>query len=383
MSAVRRSYRISAANAAHARLGAVQGARNIDHMHLITLEKRWKHHASGSGYDRLADYLNGVRVTRPDLSSAVGKLASKAWEHFGAEHGGLFDYGLGDRIAEERVFWRALGGRADIVHALYGDEQLDLLLRRAPLLRSKLVATFHLPSERTRDRFERVQPKELSRLSGAIVVASHEVAHFAQWLGADKVLYVPHGIDTDAFMPGPGNPGQTLKLLFVGLHMRDFEVAHRVADRCAAAGVDVVFDVVLPAARHGFFTGCDLVRRHSGISDAQLLALYQAADALFLPVTGATANNAVLEALACGTPVISTLIGGMPDYVDASCGWLLPPGDADAAFDCVQTLAANRDLARARRAGARARAEAMSWRQVAGQIQAAYARLDAGQAFAG
>jgi glycosyltransferase involved in cell wall biosynthesis len=164
--------------------------------------------------------------------------------------------------------------------------------------------------------------------------------------------------------------------------MRDFEVAHRVVDRCVHEGLDVVFDVVLPVQRFGFFTGCDNVKLHSEISDADLVNFYSHADALFLPLIDATANNAILEALACGTPAISTNVGGIPNYVDDSSGWLLPPGDADAAFECVKRLANNREEARNKRKGARAKAESLSWDRVAGTILAGYERLLAGRSFA-
>lgn len=351
-------------------------------MRMICVEKRWDHHIGRGGYSRLADFLDGRVVRRTRFTSLPGKVAAKGWEYLYGDREHLFDYRFGDRLAEERAFWLALALRAQIIHVLYGDEQLDVLLRRAWLLPSHLIATFHLPAERTRDRFERIQRSELRRLSGAIVQASNEVAAFASWLGPEKVMFIPHGIDIAGFTVGNGPEHGTLRLIFVGLHMRDFEVAHRVVDRCARERLDVVFDIVLPAARFGFFTGCDNVRRHSGISDQALIELYGNADALFLPLTGATANNAVLEALACGTPVISTDVGGIRDYVDESCGWLLPPGDAEAAFQRVKMLAENRERARAKRAGARAQAEKFSWERVAAQITAGYRRLAGGGSFA-
>jgi len=318
------------------------------------------------------------------MRSLPAKIAGKAWEYFCSDEVNinLFDYNFSDRIAEEKAFWLAQTTRAGIVHVLYGDEQLNILLRRASLLPGHLIATFHLPAERTRERFEHNQKVELNKLSGAVVVASREVPAFATWLGAEKVMYVPHGIDTTAFPMGSGNDGQAMKLVFVGDHMRDFDIAHRVADRCAQERLSATIDAVVPIQFAGFFCGCDNVRLHSNISGEALIALYQGADAMFLPVTGATANNAVLEALACGTPVISTDVGGIPDYVSEDCGWLLPLGDSEAAFQCVKRVAENRTLARAKRSAARAQAERFSWQQVAGQIAAGYQRLLSGGNFA-
>jgi glycosyltransferase involved in cell wall biosynthesis len=351
-------------------------------MRVICVQKRWQHHAGFSGYDKLSDFLPAHVVRRASFTSRSARLIAAAWDRGVGSPPHLFDYHLGDRIAEGKAFWASFARRADIVHVLYGDEQLNLLLKRAALLRGALIATFHLPAARSRERFER-QRAQFGRLAGAIVLASSELAAFRGWLGDDKVLFVPHGIDVTRIPVGAGGKSERLNLVFVGLHMRDFEVAHRVMDRCARENLPVDFEVVLRQDRLGFFTGCDNVRRHSNIDDSALLSLYGNADALFLPVTGATANNAVLEALACGTPVISTRVGGIPDYVDASSGWLLPPNDADAAFELVKRVAANREILGAMRQRARARAETFSWDRIAAQILAAYERVRAGESFSG
>lgn len=104
-----------------------------------------------------------------------------------------------------------------------------------------------------------------------------------------------------------------------------------------------------------------------------MIGLYRSADVLFLPVTNATANNSILEALACGTPVISTLVGGIPDYVDDESGWLLPVGDVAGHVNLIASLHGNRELARKRRQAARIQALKFDWRLVAEQMIALYA----------
>jgi glycosyltransferase involved in cell wall biosynthesis len=153
-------------------------------------------------------------------------------------------------------------------------------------------------------------------------------------------------------------------------------------DRCARENIDVEFDAVIPWNYVSYFTGCTNVRMHINIAEADLMKMYQRADALFLPVTGATANNSVLESLACGTPVISTDIGGISDYVDSGCGWLFPAGDVDSTFGLINSLAKNRDPATSLRPGARTRAEKFSWNRVAAQVTAGYQRVASGGHFA-
>jgi len=356
-------------------------------MKTVCVTKGYKQHTSSGGYGQLAEYLDAVEVRRSELTSVPARVVEKAWNFCAGDkpyleshlsHGYRFE----DRIVEERAFWLAQRLRAPIVHALYGDWQLDLLLRRAALLPGRLVATFHLPAEAARDRFERAQKDLLARLDGAIVIASSQLADYARWLGPEKVTVIPHGIDTAVFQPAPGERGATARFVFVGMAMRDFETAHRVVDLCARNGLDAEFDVVLPKASNPLFIGCDNVRLHSDIGESQLIALYHGADALFLPLLAATANNAVLESLACGTPVISTAVGGVFDYVDATCGWLLPPRDPAAAYACIEAIVRDRDLASSKRRAARVKAERFSWQRVAAEVTAAYDRLISGTDFA-
>ncbi|MFO0964220.1 MAG: glycosyltransferase family 4 protein [Gemmataceae bacterium] len=72
----------------------------------------------------------------------------------------------------------------------------------------------------------------------------------------------------------------------------------------------------------------------------------QAADCFVCPsLWGEAAGLVNLEAQACGTPLIASRIGGIPEYVvEGRTGLLFPPGDHHALAACVRRLVVDADL---------------------------------------
>jgi glycosyltransferase involved in cell wall biosynthesis len=349
-------------------------------MRVTCLVKRWDHHTDSGGYDRLASAVGAKAIMQKRLTGNKSRVVTKLWNSLSNTSAYLLDYRLEDRLAELQLLARSLVGPPDVVHVLYGDEQLDSLLRWRRLLRCPLVATFHLPAKRTAARFEYFQAEAIKGIDAAIVLAKSEVASFQRWFGTDKVVFIPHGIDTTRFRPDDRQSGRDrLRLLIVGDHMRDWDVAHRVIDEAHHNDLDIHFDVVAPAGVFPYFTGCLNVTLHSRIPESELIGLYQAADALFLPLKGATANNSLLEALACGTPVIASDVGGIPDYMRSDSGWLIPEGDAVAAFALVKQLCVDKDMARSRRKNARAQALKFDWQRISERLSVVYSAVMAGR----
>ena len=173
---------------------------------------------------------------------------------------------------------------------------------------------------------------------------------FGNWLGPDRVIYVPHGIDTDQFCPRDRLPHrESVRLITVGQHMRDWKAIDEIIDRCRALKLAVRFDIV--TREHGLSTSAKFpnVHLHTRISEDLLIQLYRDADALLLPVCDATANNSALEGLACGTPVISTMVGGIPDYIDNNCGWLFEKGEVARIVELIGEICNKPEVASSRR----------------------------------
>jgi glycosyltransferase involved in cell wall biosynthesis len=101
------------------------------------------------------------------------------------------------------------------------------------------------------------------------------------------------------------------------------------------------------------------VRLVSSMTQAELYAEYRSASAFCLPCRIAGSGdrdgipNVMVEAMACGTPVVSTEVSGIPELVvSGESGLLVPPEDADAVATALLRL--YRDPALADRLGAEA-----------------------------
>ena len=224
----------------------------------------------------------------------------------------MLDYRYEDLCAERELLAKAREIQPDVVHVLYGDEQLDLLMRTNEPLACPLVVSFHLPTFRAKIRFDSLDKECFSRIDGVILLAKFQLTDYLAWFRADQLFYAPHGIDTERFRPGlrpSSEPG--IQFATVGTHMRDWDAIEQVVQYFENRNLPIRFDVVDSYGHCRFLAKYKNVQLLSGLSEEALVSLYQNADALFLPVISATANNSALESLACGTPVISTDVEGM------------------------------------------------------------------------
>lgn len=123
------------------------------------------------------------------------------------------------------------------------------------------------------------------------------------------------GVDTTKYLPLRRPPNTERRVVFVG---GDFHA--KGGDDLLEAlqphlGRGVVLDVVTSSAvppRPG------LRVHHLGVGDPRLVELYQQADLMCLPSHRDVGPWAILEALACGTPVIGSTVGAIPELLNNS-----------------------------------------------------------------
>jgi glycosyltransferase involved in cell wall biosynthesis len=138
---------------------------------------------------------------------------------------------------------------------------------------------------------------------------------------------------------------------------------------------DLRFEIVAPEGWRWLFADLPNARFRNWLSDAEFLDAYQTCSCVLQTVENATANNVILEAMACGQPVVAETIGGIPEYVDPTCGILTAPGQADALAAALVELKGSPTRRDALAVGARKRAEMLDWKNIAGRMREIYERL--------
>ncbi len=339
------------------------------------VSKRWTHHSLSSGYDRGFENV-GTPIANPAAAGIRERLVPERLAIPLVARSGLDEYTLA-------AFYHELAAARDMVahrgptlyHVLYGDDGYRYLgLARRVMPRHRLVATYHLPPV----KMERLvhAHAHLRYLDALIVVASSQVEYFARYIDRDRIHCIRHGIDVDAFTPGPSRADDAARrCLFVGLHERDFEVLEELAGILAVTDPPTRLVVVSDAAERSRFAARANVEFRSGVGEDELLSLYRDCDVFVQPLRAATANNSILEALACGCPIVASDLPGITDYIDADCAVLVPPGDANAMGTATLALLDDPARRRALSAAARTRAETLAWPTIIAAQRAVYADL--------
>ena len=109
------------------------------------------------------------------------------------------------------------------------------------------------------------------------------------------------------------------------------------------------------------------------VSDDELAALYRGARCLVYPSLYEGFGIPVLEAMACGTPVV-TSAGGATEEVAGGAAVLVDPRDPASIAAGIEEAAARRDELRAR---GLERAEQFTWKRMATETRAVYERAAA------
>ena len=119
----------------------------------------------------------------------------------------------------------------------------------------------------------------------------------------------------------------------------------------------------------------DAVRFPGQVANAAMAALYRDSDVVLNPSLADNMPNSVLEALACGVPLVSTNVGGIPALLrDGETALLVAPGDAPAMARALLSLLDQPARAARLAAAGLEHVRQFSWERVAPPLLAQYRR---------
>lgn len=184
----------------------------------------------------------------------------------------------------------------------------------------------------------RMKKRAMQQLDMTVITPSRWLGDLVKqsFLGQYPVKVVPNGIDLNVFRPTEGSFREryhcedkhiVLSVAYAWDQRKGgdvmIEMARRLGDKyqIVMVGTDAATDKLLPD---------NVISIHRTNNQQELAEIYTAADVFVIPTREENYPTVNMEALACGTPVITFRTGGSPEMLDESCGIVVDCDDWDA-----------------------------------------------------
>jgi len=298
---------------------------------------------------------------------------------------------------------RLLAQRRDEFDVVHDNQCLGTGLLRIAAGGLPVVATVHHPI--TRDRvldlaaakwwrkplvhrwygFAQMQKKVARSIPDLLTVSSSSATDIAADFGVspDQLRVVPLGVDTELFKPHdqPRIPGRIIAISSADRPLKGIgHLLQAVAKLRAEHDLELQLVAKLepngPTEKLISELGIsDIVHTSSGLSDAELAALFASAEIACIPSLYEGFSLPAVEAMASGTPIVASRAGALPEVLgpDGECADLVAPGDVGELTHALDRLLSSPE----RRhwlgtAGRRRALDVFSWESVAAQTVRVY-----------
>jgi glycosyltransferase involved in cell wall biosynthesis len=164
---------------------------------------------------------------------------------------------------------------------------------------------------------------------------------------------VPNGIDLERFRPVPIPSTSALRILGIGslLRVKRWDVLLLTAQELARRGVSYQLTI---AGEGALRSELERIARELGVAASvkfvgqtdDVARLLAESTMLVHTAESEGCPNAVMEAMACGRPVVAANVGDMTTLInDGETGYLVPTNDVSAFAERISRFASSRELA--------------------------------------
>jgi D-inositol-3-phosphate glycosyltransferase len=324
----------------------------------------------------------------PEFAEGIRRFAAEKGIHYDLIHSHYWMSG----IAAERL---KAEWQVPVVHMFHTLGMMKNRIARSP---AEMEGEYRVNGE-----------KRVLQVADRIIaptLAEQSQLHFLYKADDSKIVIIPPGVDTSRFYPIPmeearesiGIPLDDRLLLFVGRiePLKGLETLIRAIGLMSDQGVQCQVPHYLavvggdPAASGENISDemarLQSLRQELGMNELVLFLgkraqdslpyYYSAADVLIMPSHYESFGMVALEAMACGTPVVASQVGGLAFLIqDGITGFVVPDGDPRALSDRITRLLTEPDLRQRLGDQAAAYARQYAWEHVVDRLLDVYRGL--------
>jgi glycosyltransferase involved in cell wall biosynthesis len=220
-----------------------------------------------------------------------------------------------------------------LIHFIYPENTYSWL-HKIKNKSNKIVCTFHQPPTFYINSKKWVNV--IKNIDGIIVLNKKDINFFKNISNKNNVIFIPHGIDAD-FFQYDYRIIKEASILLVGNWLRNFLLAQDVFIELNKRYPEIKIDIVVNSENIKYFKNLN-VNIHNNISDNEIKYLYQKSTIVYFPLYDFTANNAMLEALSCGTNILISTDKTIDDSYLKSNYFIVTKNDVYEICDIIYEL---------------------------------------------